>query len=179
MGIFMVVVLALAIIVLIAVVLYIVQSKASARWPYRKSEHLLTLAERSFFGVLGQAVDDDLYIFAKVRLSDLLWLPQGTRDRQRYFNRIQSKHIDFVLCDKAKTEPRLLIELDDSSHRRAARQSRDAFLDQAASHAGLPILRVPVKHSYSVGELRQVISSLLKGEVNVAELVTVEDKNKD
>ena len=179
MSTFVVAVLAIAIIALIAAVLYTVLSKASARWPYRKSEHLLTLAERSFFGVLGQATDDDLYIFAKVRLSDLFWLPQNTRDRQRYFNRIQSKHVDFVLCDRATTEPRLLIELDDSSHRRAARQSRDAFLDQAASQAGLPILRVPVKHSYSVAELRQVISSLLKREVNVAEPVTVEEKNKD
>lgn len=172
----MVAVVALAIIALIAILLYTVLSKGFGRLPYRKTDHLLTPAERSFFGVLGQAVDNDLYIFAKVRLSDLLWLPQNTRDRQRYFNRIQSKHVDFVLCDRVTTEPRLLIELDDSSHRRAARASRDAFLDQAASQAGLFILRVPVKHSYSVGELRQVISSVLKGEVNVAEVATVEDK---
>jgi very-short-patch-repair endonuclease len=179
MGIFMVVVLALAIIVLIAALLYAVLSKRFARLPYRKSDHLLTPAERSFFGVLRQAIDNDLYVFAKVRLSDLLWLPQSTRNRQSHMNRIQSKHVDFVLCDRATTEPRLLIELDDSSHRRAARQSRDAFLDQAANQAGLPILRAPVKHSYSVAELRQVISSLLKGEVNVAEPVTAEEKNKD
>jgi very-short-patch-repair endonuclease len=155
--------LGIGMVMLIAVLLYGFLSRASARWPYRKADHLLTPAERSFFGVLGQAIDSDLYIFAKVRLSDLLWLPQRTRDRQAYLNRIQSKHVDFVLCDSATTEPRLLIELDDSSHQRARRRSRDAFLDEAVRRAGLPILRVPAKRSYAPAELRQLISSLLAG----------------
>ncbi len=161
MTIFVVAVVAIAIIVLIAALLYTVLSKGFARLPYRKSEHLLTPAERSFFGVLGQAIDDDLYIFAKVRMLDLFWLPKGTKERQAHLNRIQSKHIDFVLCDKATTEPRLLIELDDSSHRRAYRQDRDSFVDRAVEQAGLPILRVTPRRSYVVAELRQLIASKL------------------
>ena len=160
----------------IAGLLYRFFAKALARWPYRKTDHLLTPAERSFFGVLGQAIDGDLYIFAKVRLSDLLWLPQGTRDRQAYLNRIQAKHVDFVLCDSATTEPRLLIELDDSSHQRASRRSRDAFLDEAVRRAGLPILRVPAKRSYAPGELRQLISSLLAGDVDATGPVAIDGK---
>lgn len=163
----------------IAVLLFRFFAKASARWPYRKTDHLLTPAERSFFGVLGQAIGSDLYIFAKVRLSDLLWLPQGTRDRQAYLNRIQSKHVDFVLCDSATTEPRLLVELDDSSHQRARRRSRDAFLDEAVRRAGLPILRVPAKRSYALGELRQLISSLLAGDVDATGPVPLEGKKAD
>ena len=158
--------LAISLVALPAVLLFGFLTKAFTRWPYRKTDYLLTPAERSFFGVLGQAIDSDLYIFAKVRLSDLLWLPQGTRNRQSYMNRIQSKHVDFVLCDSATTEPRLLIELDDASHQRARRRSRDAFLDEAVRRAGLPILRVPVKRSYVPGELRQLISSLLAGNVD-------------
>jgi very-short-patch-repair endonuclease len=131
------------------------------RWPYRKTDRLLSPAERSFFGVLQHAVDSDLCIFAKVRLSDLLWLPKGTEKRQTYLNRIQSKHIDFVLCDSDTTAPRLLIELDDSSHRRASRKDRDAFVDEAVRAAGLPILRVSPKRSYVPQQLGQTISSLL------------------
>ena len=163
----------------IAALFYRRFAKASASWPYRKTDHLLTPAERSFFGVLGQAIDSDLYIFAKVRLSDLLWLPQGTRDRQAYLNRIQSKHVDFVLCDSATTEPRLLIELDDSSHQKARRRSRDAFLDEAVRRAGLPILRVPAKRSYAPGELRQLISSLLTGDVDATGTVAMDGKKAD
>jgi hypothetical protein len=165
--------------VCIAALLYRFFARASARWPYHKTDNLLTPAERSFFGVLGQAIDNDLYIFAKVRLSDLLWLPQGTKNRQSYMNRIQSKHVDFVLCDSANTEPRLLIELDDSSHQRARRRSRDAFLDEAVRRAGLPILRVPAKRSYAPAELRQLISSLLAGSVDVTAPVAVDGKQAD
>jgi very-short-patch-repair endonuclease len=157
---------AMGLVVLIATLLFGLLTKAFTRWPYCKTDHLLTPAERSFFGVLGQAIDSDLYIFAKVRLSDLLWLPQGTRNRQSHLNRIQSKHVDFVLCDSATTAPRLLIELDDSSHQRARRRSRDAFLDEAVRRAGLPILRVPAKRSYAPAELRQLISSILAGNVD-------------
>jgi hypothetical protein len=146
---------------LIAVLLARLLSRTPSRWPYRKTDYLLTPAERSFYGVLRQAVDSDLHIFAKVRLSDLLWLPRGTEKRQAYLNRIQSKHIDFVLCDASTTAPRLLVELDDSSHRRAFRERRDAFVDEATRAAGLPILRVPAKRSYAPEQLTQLISPLL------------------
>ena len=129
--------------------------------------------------MLGQAIDSDLYIFAKVRLSDLLWLPQGTRDRQAYLNRIQSKHVDFVLCDGATTEPRLLIELDDSSHQSARRRSRDAFVDEAVRRAGLPILRVPAKRSYAPEQLRQIISSLLTRDADVTGAVNTDGRRVD
>ena len=170
---------AVGIAVLIAMLLFGLLTKALARWPYHKTDHLLTPAERSFFGVLGQAIDNDLYIFAKVRLSDLLWLPQGTKNRQSYMNRIQSKHVDFVLCDSATTEPRLLIELDDSSHQRARRRSRDAFLNETVRRAGLPILRVPAKRSYAPGELRQLISSLLAGDVDATGAVAIDGKKAE
>jgi len=171
--------LAISFVVLIAMLLFGLLTRAFTRWPYHKTDRLLTPAERSFFGVLGQAIDSDLYIFAKVRLSDLLWLPPGSRDRQSYLNRIQSKHVDFVLCDSATTEPRLLIELDDSSHQKARRRSRDAFLDEAVRRAGLPILRVPVKRSYVPGELRQLISSLLAGNVDATGPVGVDGRKAD
>jgi hypothetical protein len=173
------IVLIVVVLACMAALLYRFLAKALARWPYRKTDHLLTPAERSFFGVLGQAIDSDLYIFAKVRLSDLLWLPQGTRDRQAFLNRIQSKHMDFVLCDAATTEPRLLIELDDSSHQRARRRTRDAFVDEAVRRAGLPMLRVPAKRSYAPAELRQVISSLLAGNVDTTGLAGMDDKKAD
>ena len=171
--------LAISFVVLIAMLLFGLLTRAFTRWPYHKTDHLLTPAERSFFGVLGQAIDSDLYIVAKVRLSDLLWLPQSTKNRQSYVNRIQSKHVDFVLCDSATTEPRLLIELDDSSHQRARRRSRDAFLDEAVRRAGLPILHVPVKRSYAPGELRQLISSLLAGNVDATGPVAIDGGKAD
>jgi hypothetical protein len=67
-------------------------------------------------------------VFAKVRLADLLYLPKGTQGRQAAFNRIQSKHVDFLLCSKDAVRPLLAIELDDSSHGEQSRITRDVLL---------------------------------------------------
>jgi hypothetical protein len=168
-----------AAVIIAAIVIARLLPRPRHRWPYRKADHLLTLAERSFFGVLRQAVGADLCIFAKVRLSDLLWLPKGAEKRQAHLNRIQSKHIDFVLCDSATTAPRLLIELDDSSHQSASRKGRDAFLDEAVRSAGLPILRVPARRSYAPGQLRQLISPLLSEGADASEPVSIPQEKPD
>jgi len=135
---------------------------AEVQLPYQRKDYLLTKAERSFFGVLQNAIGNRYLIFAKVRLADLVFLPSGTEKRQSHLNRIQSKHIDFVLCDHDIVRPLLAIELDDSSHNRTDRQDRDAFVDSALSAAGLPILHVPARASYNVQELANAIQQKLQ-----------------
>jgi hypothetical protein len=128
--------------------------------PYRKRDSLLTKAERSFFGVLQEAAAEQLLVFSKVRLADLLWMPKGTP--VSYLNRIQAKHVDFVLCDPETVSPRLVIELDDSSHQRPDRQARDQMVDEALKAAGLPILRVPARYAYSTQELASDIQAAVQ-----------------
>ena len=130
--------------------------------PYKRKDYLLTKAERSFFGVLQKAVGDRYLIFAKVRLADLMYIPRGVEQWQSYFNRIKSKHIDFVLCDRDAVRPLLAIELDDSSHREADRQSRDTFVDSALKAAGLPILHVAARFNYSAQGLAHEIQQELE-----------------
>ncbi|MEZ6129980.1 MAG: DUF2726 domain-containing protein [Planctomycetaceae bacterium] len=130
--------------------------------PYQRKDYLLTKAERSFLGVLQNAVGNQYLIFAKVRLADLVFIPRGTDKRQSHFNRIQSKHIDFVLCDHDVVRPLLAIELDDSSHNRADRQERDGFVDSALAAAGLPILHVTARSGYNVQELANAIQQQIQ-----------------
>ena len=129
--------------------------------PYCKKDWLFSKAEHSFFSVLRGAIGDNLLIFAKVRLLDLVWLPTGTQDRQSWRNRVQSKHVDFVLCSRDTVAPVLVIELDDASHERNDRQSRDDFVNRVLRDAGLPILRVPVRQSYNQRELAVQLRQLL------------------
>ena len=121
--------------------------------PYKKMEYFFTRAERSFFEVLCHAVRDmEVHVFAKVRMADLVYIPKGTRSWQTYWNRIQAKHVDFVICDKEKIQPLLVIELDDSSHSKTSRINRDEFVNQAYQDAGLALLRFPVKQAYVTSE---------------------------
>ncbi len=134
------------------------------KMPYKKRDYLFTKAERTFFEVLSLVVRDmEVHIFAKVRMGDLLYIPKGTGEWQRNWNRIQAKHVDFVLCDKERVQPLVAIELDDSSHATPQQIERDRFVNQAYRDAGLPLLRFPVKHAYTSVDIEEQIKQALAG----------------
>jgi len=58
-------------------------------------------------------------------------------------NRIDRKHVDFLLCDPATMRPLLGVELDDASHQRRDREQRDRLMEQAFAAAELPLARGP------------------------------------
>lgn len=132
-------------------------------FPYQKISFLLSPAERSFFGVLEQAVGGDYRIFAKVRVADVISVvPMRNRTLwQRAFNRISAKHFDFVLCDRDSLSVVGVIELDDKSHRRRNRQVRDAFLVEVCRASGLPLLQIPASRTYSMTTIRAQVRSAL------------------
>ena len=130
---------------------------------YYLRKSLFTPAERSFFGVLESLDYEGLTITSKVRLADIFGVEKGLEpgDRQRAQNRINAKHVDFLLVQKADGRPVLGIELDDSSHGEEGRVARDAFVDTVFALATLPILHVPVKPAYEPKELRRRIDAAI------------------
>lgn len=130
--------------------------------PYKKKDYLFSKAEHSFFEVLSLVLRDmNVHIFAKVRMSDLLFIGKGTDQWQKSWNQIQSKHVDFVICDRVKVQPLVVIELDDSSHNQPKTMERDRFVNQAYHDAGLPLLRFPVKHAYTTADIETQIGDIL------------------
>jgi very-short-patch-repair endonuclease len=136
----------------------------SGKLPYEKIRSLLTPAERSLFEVLRSITGEEILIFAKVRMEDLLYLPKGTPERQTHVNRVRSKQVDFVLCDREKVSPLLVIELNDRSHESQKRQDRDAFLQRAFESAGIPILWVTAQASYNPRELAATVQDAISGQ---------------
>lgn len=134
---------------------------ARHKTPYARRRKLVTRSELKFFVVLRQAVSDDWEIFAMVRIADLLSVPRGTKNHRSWLNKILSKHIDFVLCDKDSLEVMVGIELDDPSHRRPARQQRDQFVNSAFADAGLPLLRIPTADHYDASSIRKMIEKAI------------------
>jgi hypothetical protein len=129
--------------------------------PYEKRGSLLTPAEQQFFHVLAAAVGDRLAICPMVRISDLLQVREGAPERGSWQGRINSKHIDFVLCDPYSLTPRVCIELDDATHQQPERQERDAFVNGAFAAAGLPLLRIPTAKTYDARSLHETVSKAL------------------
>ena len=97
--------------------------------PYRLSRRFLSPAELSFYRVLVQVIPEDTVVAVKPRLGDVRFVSRGSSGRWAFQNKIQSKHVDFLVCDAKTMTPRLAIELDDKSHERADRMERDEFVD--------------------------------------------------
>ena len=131
--------------------------------PYSKAPALFTPAERSFFGVLTQAVGGDFQLFGKVRVADVLIVNSGLDRSARHtaFNRISAKHFDFVLCSPGDLSALCVIELNDKSHSQTKRQQRDDFLEAACRAAGLPLLVFPAQAAYSLEEVRRRVAAAL------------------
>ncbi len=150
-----------ALAVLILVLLRALAGKESPRrrYPYRKADALFTSAERSFLGVLEQAVGQRYRVMGKVRLADIISAQEGRAPdpARRAFYKIACKHVDFVLCDPRTLDVAGVIELDDKTHKEPERRQRDTFVDEALGEAGVPILHVPVQRSYDIAELRRQV----------------------
>lgn len=124
----------------------------------------LSPSERSFCGVLSRVIGGQNFIFAKVRVADIL-SPSMFRNKnrsewQRAFNFISSKHFDFVVCDLKSIKVRYVIELDDSSHK--TQKSKDQFKDAICHSAGLPLVRIRASKFYSTESIKDQIEHVIK-----------------
>lgn len=130
---------------------------------YYLRNSLFTAAERSFLGVLEPNLPAGVRLFGKVRLEDLIGVKAGLErsERQAARNRINRKHVDFLIVRANDLSPLAGIELDDSSHEAEDRQLRDAFIDSVFASAGLPLIHVPAKKSYNPTELRSLINAAI------------------
>ena len=152
---------------------------SSNEYPYESINKLFSPAERSFYGVLTQAIGDEIVLLAKVLVADILKPTKGLSrsDWQKAFNRISSKHFDYVLCSKDSLSIIAVIELDDKSHSQHKRIERDLLLDKACESANLKLFRFKAAKSYSTSEIRNILFPDYPIQQNETEiLITSPDK---
>ena len=67
---------------------------------FEQRNPLFSPAERSFYGVLEQAVGSGYRVFGKVRLGDIVRPGKGLNKSRRTtaLNKLNQKHLDFVVC---------------------------------------------------------------------------------
>lgn len=123
-------------------------SGRSEQLPYRQRDDFLSAAELSFYRVLTLGLDGAYLVCPKVNLADIFFV-SGSHKKQSYKNKIDRKHVDFLLCEPTSMKPLLGVELDDASRARRDRQDRDQFVDQVFEAAGMPLLHVRAAAGYS------------------------------
>jgi hypothetical protein len=131
--------------------------------PFKLRDDFLSPAEVSFYQVLRVAVGDRALVFTKINLADLFFVSTGDHRQNRALaNRVDRKHVDFLVCDLKSVRPIVALELDDQSHNRADRKTRDEMVEGVFAAAGLPLLRVPVKTGYAPQELQALLKPYLQ-----------------
>ena len=128
---------------------------------FERKQKLFTKAERSFLGILDEAVGQKYRIMGKVRVADLITPIKQASKRNWWilFNKISSKHVDYVLCSKSTLEVIAAIELDDASHNNEDRKKRDDFIDKAFKSAGIPLIRFKAQRSYHINTTKDLIET--------------------
>ncbi|MEW6308951.1 MAG: DUF2726 domain-containing protein [Bacillota bacterium] len=119
-------------------------SVLDAKKLYSPRTFFFSVVERKFYEALRFAVGNDYVVMAKVRLIDLVDVTAGGRDAATARNQVSQKHVDFVLLSPGYYQPLAVIELDDASHEREPKASRDELVDAVLAQAALPCLRCSV-----------------------------------
>ena len=136
--------------------------KTNVIYPYHLRDDFVSKAEHNFYMVLRSIVPDTAVLLAKVSLGDLFYVKSSDPSEYRTCtNKIDRKHVDFLLCDARSMRPIAGIELDDKSHRREDRQARDEFVEMVFRAAKLPLVRFPAKFGYSTAELSAALQPYL------------------
>ena len=106
---------------------------------YQK-KYLLTKNEWSEYKKLRLYAEEKGWVICpKVRVLDLVEPRSGHKQYATLRNKVQSKHVDFVVCDK-DLHIKAIVELDDSSHNKASRKERDGFLNTILESVGYKVI---------------------------------------
>ena len=123
---------------------------------YRKKEYLLTKNEIKFYKILKQITNKyNLELFTQVALYEII-----QTKKIKYFNKIKSKTIDFVITDK-NLKTKICIELDDKTHYWNKRIERDLFINELFYELKIKLLRIDVKPFYNIEKLEKKIKESL------------------
>jgi hypothetical protein len=140
-----------------------IEKAPNPEFPYHLRDNFLSPAELSFYNVLRTVIGSRAVLLSKVALGDVFWVKQNDPSRFRiYTNKIDRKHVDFLICHAVTMQPLVGVELDDKSHQRQDHQERDAFVNEVFQAAGLPLLHIPARRSYRPEELTALLTPYLE-----------------
>lgn len=119
------------------------RSSGMPKVPYRyqRKQYLMTRAEHDFFLKLQAIYSANYSIFPQVHLSTIFDHQVKGQNWKGALSTIDRKSVDYLICDKANLRPLVAIELDDWSHDRADRQTRDDLVESIFVQADMPLIR--------------------------------------
>lgn len=127
--------------------------------PYRAKQYFFSRSEQEFLRILNESIDRQKYIiFPKVRLADFIEVTIKGKEYQGWWNKIKSKHVDFLVWDLQLNKIIAAIELDGKTHELEQVKKRDEFIEKLYKYINLPLFRVKVGSSFT-NEIQEMIKT--------------------
>lgn len=144
------VIIVLVVVAVIVVKLFEESSSEEEPLPYKAKQYLFSRSEHEFLRILHEQIDTNRYlVFPKVRLADFITVTARGKEYQGWWNKIRSKHVDFLIWDVQNNKIALAIEIDGKSHNSEKMQVRDEFIDKLYKRVGISLKRVVVGADFS------------------------------
>ena len=131
------------------------QEKAIDKSEYKfyRKKYLFTKNEYYFYKQLREIAETKkLIVFAKVRLADFVEVT-NKKEYMKYFAKIRSKHVDFLLLNKDTLNIVVAIELDDGSHN----ENKDEFKNKLFEQIKINLIRCK-----GIGTVEEQITTILE-----------------
>lgn len=139
-----------------------IKTQRAPIYQYGRRNYIMTKAEHNFFLVLKQAFQGRYHVFPQVHLSSILDEKQKKgQNWKAAFRHINSKSVDFVICDKQYAKPLVAVELDDWSHSSTVRQKRDEEVERIFSASGLPLVRFTDYKNLTIADVEDKLQHAL------------------
>jgi hypothetical protein len=142
-------------------------------YEYELKDSFFTKTEQNFLKFLKNIIKNkDVEIYGQTRLADIIKVKKGLDNSKRttLFNKIKSKHFDYVLVDKNNYSVICVIELQDKSHNKKTSKINDEFKKNVCEIVGLELVEIWNKKNYNENEVLEKFSN------NTLEKITLNNK---
>ena len=125
------------------------------QYRYALKDSIMSAPERELYVRLQAAAGREFEVFPQIALAAIIDKVNFGSYRNELF-----RIVDFVLCDRRTLKPKLIVELNDASHKRADRIARDEKVACIAARAGINVLTVTLDEIPDERALRKRILSM-------------------
>ncbi len=133
----------------------------------KHKKYLMNKSEHDFYQLLILILGNRYYIFPQIHIGSIA-KPRAGKNKDgswRWWRYVRWKSdqysVDFVICDKKRIMPKLVIELDDPSHETRKRATRDKTIERWLNETELDLLRVTTSDSVEKELVRNLLANHL------------------
>ena len=135
-----------------------VQSKTDEAFLYETKQRLISKAEVEFYNTIKQSLPEGYCIFPQINLASFI----NRTDDAKFHNEL-FRNVDFLITD-AEYSPKIVIEINDSTHLTSERKERDEKVQNICEEAGVPIVKLwtayGVNNQYIGNKISETLASL-------------------